>query len=100
VTLPVYETLKGETDDKEHSIILLRANASTINPEITVLAQQHKLYASPIGLTYGTFTSSRMEYTLTPNAGIAEDEVTIHDARIRYAQVLVWEPLISMITVF
>jgi hypothetical protein len=84
VTLPVYETRKGETDDKEHSIVLLRANASIIDPEITVLAQQHKLVASSIGLTYGTFTSSRMDYALALNAGIAEDEVTIHEAHVRF----------------
>ena len=84
MTLPVHETPVGETYDKGLSMILLRANASTIDPAISVLAQQHKLYASSVGLTYGTFTSSRNEYALTMNAGIAEDEVTIHDARARF----------------
>ncbi|GEM_PF-2123659 len=83
ITLPFYETVQGENLDRSSSVFLFRAAASTILPEITFLNQQHRLYTSSLGLTYGVFTSSRSMYTFTLNGGIAEDEVTIHNLHAR-----------------
>jgi hypothetical protein len=83
VTLPLYETVQGEKTDRSYSVILLRAAASTILPEISFLDRQHTLYTSSVGLTYGILTSSRTVYTFTLNGGIAEDNETIPNSRVR-----------------
>jgi hypothetical protein len=82
-SVPIYDTENNERNEDGHSRILLHGQASVIQPEISILSEQHTLYTGAIGMTYGTITASRNEYILTLNAGIAEDQVTVHDARAR-----------------
>lgn len=83
LALPLAETVQGEKLDRSYSVLLLRAAAAAILPEISILGRQHRLYTSSIGLTYGMVTSSRSMYTFTLHGGIAEDEITVQNSRVR-----------------